>query len=84
MLKSCGKYGERKRFISLLVGVPSYEVYVEHMKKHPEEEVLCQKQFLLRHKKQDLTQRAEKYHAVVNEKGEFSPFLFCCFVEQQK
>ncbi|MGN4752224.1 YbdD/YjiX family protein [Bacillus cereus group sp. MYBK220-1] len=37
---------ERKRFISLLVGVPSYEVYVEHMKKHhPEEEVLCQKQF---------------------------------------
>lgn len=39
-------WGERKRFISLLVGVPSYEVYVEHMKKHhPEEEVLCQKQF---------------------------------------
>ena len=39
-------WGERKRFISLLVGVPSYEVYVEHKKKHhPEEEVLCQKQF---------------------------------------
>ena len=78
-------WGERKRFISLLVGVPSYEVYVEHMKKHhPEEEVVCQKQFLLRHKKQDLMQRVEKYHAVVNEKGEFSLFLFLLFhVEQQ-
>ena len=71
-------WGERKRFISLLVGVPSYEVYVEHMKKHhPEEEVVCQKQFLLRHKKQDLMQRVEKYHAVVNEKGRvFALFIF--------
>ncbi|WP_242284023.1 YbdD/YjiX family protein [Bacillus cereus] len=50
---------ERKRFISLLVGVPSYEVYVEHMKKHhPEEEVLCQKQFF-----------AEAQEARINAKG---------------
>ncbi|AAP12277.1 MULTISPECIES: YbdD/YjiX family protein [Bacillus] len=50
---------ERKRFISLLVGVPSYEVYVEHMKKHhPEEEVLCQKQFF-----------AEAQEARFNAKG---------------
>ena len=25
-------WGQRKHFISLLVGVPSYETYVEHMK----------------------------------------------------
>ncbi|MGR5963565.1 YbdD/YjiX family protein [Bacillus cereus] len=51
--------GERKRFISLLVGVPSYEVYVEHMKKHhPEEEVVCQKQFF-----------AEAQEARFNAKG---------------
>ena len=76
-------WGERKRFISLLVGVPSYEVYVEHMKKHhPEEEVVCQKQFLLRHK-QDLMQRVEKYHAVVNEKGRVSLFILLFHVEQQ-
>ncbi|EOQ02008.1 YbdD/YjiX family protein [Bacillus cereus] len=50
---------ERKRFISLLVGVPSYEVYVEHMKKHhPGEEVLCQKQFF-----------AEAQEARFNAKG---------------
>ena len=35
------------------------------------------------HKKQDLMQRVEKYHAVVNEKGEFSLFLFLFHVEQQ-
>ncbi|HDR7490958.1 MULTISPECIES: YbdD/YjiX family protein [Bacillus] len=52
-------WGGRKRFISLLVGVPSYEVYVEHMKKHhPEEEVLCQKQFF-----------AEAQEARFNAKG---------------
>ncbi|HDR6262941.1 TPA: YbdD/YjiX family protein [Bacillus cereus] len=52
-------WGERKRFISLLVGVPSYEVYVEHMKKHhPEEEVLYQKQFF-----------AEAQEARFNAKG---------------
>ncbi|KEH47813.1 putative small protein yjiX [Bacillus thuringiensis serovar kurstaki str. HD-1] len=52
-------WGERKRFISLLVGVPSYEVYVEHMKKHhPEEEVVCQKQFF-----------AEAQEARFNAKG---------------
>ena len=52
-------WGERKRFISLLVGVTSYEVYVEHMKKHhPEEEVLCQKQFF-----------AEAQEARFNAKG---------------
>lgn len=36
----------RKQFISLLVGVPSYETYVEHMKlHHPTEPVLSRKQF---------------------------------------
>ncbi|MBS9804966.1 YbdD/YjiX family protein [Bacillus cereus] len=50
---------ERKRFISLLVGVPSYEVYVEHMQKnHPEEEIVCQKQFF-----------AEAQEARFNAKG---------------
>ncbi|MBE5108101.1 YbdD/YjiX family protein [Bacillus thuringiensis] len=39
-------WAKRKQFISLLVGVPSYETYVDHMRKHhPEEEVVCQKQF---------------------------------------
>ena len=39
-------WGKRKQFISLLVGVPSYETYVNHMKlHHPEEKILCQKQF---------------------------------------
>ncbi|MEI4801017.1 YbdD/YjiX family protein [Bacillus sp. NPDC077411] len=36
----------RKQFISLLVGVPSYEKYVAHMKQyHPNEKVLSRKQF---------------------------------------
>ena len=36
----------RKQFISLLVGVPSYETYVEHMKNsHPDEPILSRKQF---------------------------------------
>lgn len=36
----------RKQFISLLVGVPSYETYVAHMKlKHPEEAVKTRKEF---------------------------------------
>ena len=78
-------WGQRKHFISLLVGVPSYETYVEHMKKHhPEEEVVCQKQFLQKRKKLDLMQRVEKYHAVVNEKDEFASFLFCCFTWNSK
>lgn len=78
MLKRLRKvWGKRKHFISLLVGVPSYETYVEHMKKHhPEEEVVCQKQFLQKRKKLGLMQRAERYHDVVNEEGEFSSFLF--------
>ncbi|EEL48244.1 hypothetical protein bcere0022_44570 [Bacillus cereus Rock3-44] len=49
----------RKQFISLLVGVPSYETYVTHMKKHhPEEMILCQKQFF-----------AEAQEARFNAKG---------------
>ncbi|PFA20517.1 MULTISPECIES: YbdD/YjiX family protein [Bacillus cereus group] len=49
----------RKQFISLLVGVPSYETYVTHMKKHhPEETILCQKQFF-----------AEAQEARFNAKG---------------
>ncbi|MGA9224722.1 MAG: YbdD/YjiX family protein [Mesobacillus sp.] len=36
----------RKQFISLLVGVPSYEKYVEHMAvHHPEEPVKSRKEF---------------------------------------
>ena len=36
----------RKQFISLLVGVPSYETYVAHMKEHhPDEPVISRKQF---------------------------------------
>ena len=44
MLKRLRQVWEkRKQFISLLVGVPSYETYVAHMKKHhPEEEIVCQ------------------------------------------
>ncbi|KEK25582.1 YbdD/YjiX family protein [Bacillus gaemokensis] len=47
MLKKLGKvWRARKQFISLLVGVPSYETYVTYMKKHhPEETMLCRKQF---------------------------------------
>ena len=49
----------RKQFISLLVGVPSYETYVTHMKQyHPEEPILCQKQFF-----------AEAQEARFNAKG---------------
>ncbi|MDA2217400.1 YbdD/YjiX family protein [Bacillus sp. RA(2023)] len=51
-------WGQRKHFISLLVGVPSYETYVEHMKKHHPEEVVCQKQFF-----------AEAQEARFNAKG---------------
>jgi uncharacterized short protein YbdD (DUF466 family) len=36
----------RRQFLSLLVGVPSYEKYVEHMETyHPGEPVKSQKQF---------------------------------------
>ncbi len=36
----------RKQFVSLLVGVPSYEKYVDHMKNHhPDEPVKCRKEF---------------------------------------
>lgn len=49
----------RKQFISLLVGVPSYEKYVAHMKqKHPNEIVLSRKQFF-----------AEAQEARFNAKG---------------
>ncbi|HEK9100901.1 YbdD/YjiX family protein [Bacillus pfraonensis] len=60
MLKKLGKvWKSRKQFISLLVGVPSYETYVIHMKQHhPEEPILCQKQFF-----------AEAQEARFNAKG---------------
>ncbi|MEI4829730.1 MULTISPECIES: YbdD/YjiX family protein [Bacillus] len=49
----------RKQFISLLVGVPSYEKYVAHMKQqHPNEIVLSRKQFF-----------AEAQEARFNAKG---------------
>ena len=79
-------WGQRKHFISLLVGVPSYETYVEHMKSIIQKKKLYVKNnFLQKRKKQDLMQRAEKSRAVVSEKDEFSSFLFLLFhVEQQK
>ncbi|MFE6137910.1 YbdD/YjiX family protein [Bacillus sp. NPDC057893] len=60
MLKRLRKvWGKRNQFISLLVGVPSYETYVNHMEvHHPEEEILCQKQFF-----------AEAQEARFNAKG---------------
>lgn len=36
----------RKQFVSLLVGVPSYDTYVAHMRKHhPEDPVKPRKEF---------------------------------------
>ncbi|WP_285768593.1 YbdD/YjiX family protein [Peribacillus sp. SI8-4] len=36
----------RKQFVSLLVGVPSYETYVAHMKDHhPQDPVKTRKEF---------------------------------------
>ncbi|MGE7765206.1 YbdD/YjiX family protein [Peribacillus sp. NPDC096540] len=36
----------RKQFVSLLVGVPSYETYVDHMKvHHPKDTVKTRKEF---------------------------------------
>ncbi|PLS14834.1 cytosolic protein [Bacillus sp. M6-12] len=36
----------RKQFISLLVGVPSYEKYVEHMQTHhPQQQMKSRKEF---------------------------------------
>ncbi|PDY46236.1 cytosolic protein [Bacillus pseudomycoides] len=60
MLKKLEKvWRTRKQFISLLVGVPSYETYVTHMKEyHPEEPILCRKQFF-----------AEAQEARFNAKG---------------
>lgn len=56
-ITSMWKY--RKQFISLLVGVPSYEKYVAHMKQHhPNEHILSQKQFF-----------AEAQEARFNAKG---------------
>ncbi|MGG5252310.1 YbdD/YjiX family protein [Neobacillus sp. SM06] len=43
-LKEAMKY--RKQFLSLLVGVPSYEKYVEHMQSHhPNEPVKTRREF---------------------------------------
>jgi uncharacterized short protein YbdD (DUF466 family) len=43
-LKKILKY--RKQFLSLLVGVPSYEKYVEHMETHhPGEPIQSRKEF---------------------------------------
>ncbi len=39
-------YQRSDRFINLLVGMPSYDKYVEHMKTvHPEREILSRKEF---------------------------------------
>ncbi|MGM9985687.1 MAG: YbdD/YjiX family protein [Bacillaceae bacterium] len=47
MLKKLRKaFEQRNVFLDLLVGVPSYEKYVEHMKSHhPEEPVKSRKEF---------------------------------------
>lgn len=39
-------FAQRHTFFSLLVGVPSYETYVEHMKHHhPDQPVKTRKEF---------------------------------------
>lgn len=39
-------FSYRKQFLSLLVGVPSYEKYVEHMRAHhPEDPIKSRKEF---------------------------------------
>lgn len=39
-------YQKSDRFINLLVGMPSYDKYVEHMKKkHPEQNILSRREF---------------------------------------
>ena len=39
-------FSYRKQFVSLLVGVPSYETYVTHMKlEHPEKTIKTRKEF---------------------------------------
>jgi uncharacterized short protein YbdD (DUF466 family) len=39
-------FSYRKQFVSLLVGVPSYETYVDHMKAHhPQDPVKTRKEF---------------------------------------
>jgi uncharacterized short protein YbdD (DUF466 family) len=39
-------WGYRGHFMDLLVGVPSYEVYVKHrQEKHPGEPIVTRKQF---------------------------------------
>ena len=44
--KITGVLKQRKQFISLLVGVPSYETYVEHMEAHhPGEPMKSRKEF---------------------------------------
>lgn len=60
MLKTViNMWRHRKQFISLLVGVPSYEKYVAHMKQnYPNEQVLSRKQFF-----------AEAQEARFNAKG---------------
>lgn len=80
MLKTLGNmWRTRKQFISLLVGVPSYETYVTHMKKHhPDESILCQKQFFRKHKRHVLMRKVAKYQGVVEEKSDSS--LFFIFV----
>lgn len=36
----------RKQFLELMVGVPNYETYVQHMKTHhPDEPVMSRKEF---------------------------------------
>ncbi|MGG3560030.1 YbdD/YjiX family protein [Neobacillus rhizosphaerae] len=39
-------FSYRKQFLSLLVGVPSYEKYVEHMRTHhPKDPIKSRKEF---------------------------------------
>ncbi|WJH37488.1 YbdD/YjiX family protein [Paenibacillus sp. CC-CFT747] len=53
----------RRQFLDLLVGVPSYEKYVEHMKEHhPDDPVQSRKDFF-----------CEAQEARYNAKGAKSP-----------
>lgn len=58
----------RKQFVSLLVGVPSYDTYVAHMRMHhPEDPVKTIKNFSVKPMMSGITQRVGKCLVAVND-----------------
>ena len=54
----------RNQFLDLLVGVPNYERYVEHMREHhPDEPIQSRDQFSAKRRMPDIMRRAVKYPA---------------------